>query len=399
MPRLLRRSLPPYRDPDTKSSPLACQGSQRNTAAVIPWHVALVVVLGFLSVVACNRFTNPVGGSGGTVAEDVLYIGTAAGQLVALDTESGETIWRYELQSEDEERAIYGTPTVFDGTVYVGGYDGVLYAISTDGVEEWSERLGGAIVGGPVVVDNMVLVGSSDGYMYAIDVQDQTRRWRFPTGHKVWSTPAVEDGVVYFGSLDHKLYAVNLEDGSERWHFKTQGAVVAQPVVSRGRVYVGSFDSVFYAVDVATGAEVWRFEDARNWYWASAIAVDQLIYAPSLDGTLYALDLGTGELRWTLKTEGAIIGSPAVVHDLIAVPSTDGRIKLARLRDGAERDACNVGEKIRTPIVERDGTIYFGAEDSSVRALRIKKSGNPDEEWVHFTDKDDPLPRDRIPAC
>ena len=333
------------------------------------------------------------------MAGDVLYIGTATGRLIALDMESGETIWRYELQSEDTERAIYGPPTVADGTVYVGGYDGVLYAIDTDGVEEWRERLGGAIIGGPVVVDNTILVGSSDGYMYAIDIQDQIREWRFLTGHKVWSTPAVADGVVYFGSLDHNLYAVNLEDGSERWHFETQGAVVAQPVVSGGRVYVGSFDGVFYAVDVDTGAEVWRFEEASNWYWASAIAVDQLIYAPSLDGNLYALDIGTGDLRWTLKTEGAIIGSPAVVHDMIAVPSTDGRIRLARLRDGSERDACNVGEDVRTPIVEHDGTIYFGARDRSIRALRIKTGGNPDEEWVHFTDRDDPLPRDRIPAC
>ena len=363
------------------------------------WHLALALVLALLSLAACSRVTNPVGGSGGTVAGDVLYIGTSTGRVIALDTATGETLWRFELQSEDVDRAIYGTPAVVDDTVYVGGYDGVLYAIATDGELMWQERLGGAIVGGPLVVDDMILVGSSDGYMYAIDIEDQTREWRFLTGHKVWSTPAVADGVVYFGSLDHNLYAVDIEDGTELWHFKTNGAVVAQPVVIGGRVFIGSFDGVFYAVDVGSGTEIWRFEEASNWYWASAIAVGPLIYAPSLDGNLYALDIGTGELRWTLKTEGAIIGSPVVVHDMIAVPSADGKIRLARLRDLSERDACNVGDDIRASLVEHDGSLYFGVRDRSIRALRIKTSGNPDEEWVHFTEKDDPLPRDRPPAC
>jgi len=31
--------------------------------------------------------------------------------------------------------------------------------------------------------------------------------------------------------------------------------------------------------------------------------------------------------------------------------------------------------------------------------VRVKESGNPDEEWIHFTDRDDPLPRGRAPAC
>ena len=84
---------------------------------------------------------------------------------------------------------------------------------------------------------------------------------------------------------------------------------------------------------------------------------------------------------------------------MIALPSADGKIMLARRRDGGELDACNIGEEIRTNLVERDGVIYLGARDSSIRALRIKPNGNPDEVWVHYTDKDDPVPRDLAPSC
>ena len=78
----------------------------------------MAVVLALLSLAACSRITNPEGGSGGTVAGDVLYIGTSTGRVIALDTRTGEALWRFELQSEDVERALYGTPAVVDGTVY-----------------------------------------------------------------------------------------------------------------------------------------------------------------------------------------------------------------------------------------------------------------------------------------
>ena len=229
------------------------------------------------------------------------------------------------------------------------------------------------------------------------------RKWRFPTGDKVWSTAAVADGVAYFGSMDKYVYAVNLEDGTEKWRFKTKGAVAASPLVARELVYVGSFDSVFYAIDAETGEMAWRFDGADNWYWGGAIADEDTIYAPSLDGSLYALDMDTGSVRWTLETEKAIVGSPAIVLDMIAVASSDGRVRLVRRSDGTDLDGCNIGEKIRTSLAERvvgrNGFIYFAARDKSIRSLRIKPSGNPDEEWVHFTNEDDPLPRGLAPAC
>ena len=358
------------------------------------------LMLFLLTLTACARIGNPEGWSGGAIVDNTIYIGTAEGELRAINRLSGETIWRFELQGEERQRAIYGTPAVTEDTVYVGGYDNILYALSLDGNLKWQEPLGDSIIGSPVVVDGFLLVGSSDGYLYAFDANEEAERiWRFETGDKVWSTPAVADDVVYFGSLDHKVYAVSLREGVKQWEFQTGGAVAASPVVARGRVFVGAFDGVFYAIDVDTGDEVWRFEEASNWFWGRALVNGDTIYAPSLDGNLYALDMDTGDLRWKIETDGPIVGSPVIMFDeLIAIPSSDGKIRLARL-NGTELDACNIDEAIRTSLVAQDDFIYFGATDRSIRALRIKRNGNPDEEWVHFTDKDDPIQRGRAAAC
>ena len=379
--------------------------------------IVVAQLLLLLSLVGCARLGNPEGWSKGTVVGETLYIGTMEGDLRALDINTGDTIWTFELPGEDTQtRAIYGTPAVdVEGEMlYVGGYDGVLYALPLapdetrgDVRQIWDVRVGGGdhIVGSPVVAQvgdrGVVLIGSSDGKLYAYDAADGTFQWSFPTGNKIWSTPAVANGIAYIGSLDHSLYAVNVTDGSDAWPspFSAGGAFTATPLIARGRVYAGAFDGVFYAIDAQTGSEVRRFEEASKWYWGGAIAVEDTVFAPSLDGNVYALDIDTLELRWTLKADDAVIGSPAIVHDRIAAPSMDGRVRLVRLTDGADEQQCNIGEKLRSSLAVHDDVLYVSATDHSIRALRVKTNGNPDEEWVHFTDQEVSVPRDWVESC
>ncbi len=365
---------------------------------------AIQIVL-LLVVAGCAQISTPNGSPAGIVVGDALIIGTTAGELVALDTETGETLRSFELRGEVEDRAIYGTPAVAGERVFVGGYDGGLYALTTGLELKWHETIGEGepIVGSPVVVGETVLVGSSDGYMYAFDYDfdsdEGSERWRFPTGGKVWATPTVMDGVVYFGSMDHNVYAVRLEDGTKVWESPTDGSVVAKVLVIRDIVYAGSFDGNLYALDAKTGEELLRFEDAKNWYWADAVATADTIYAPSLDGNLYALSLDTLELQWPpLETDGPLIGSPAIVGDWIAVPSKDGWVWLARLKSGGGRRECNIESKVYS--LEADGeVVYLAASDKSIRALKIDTNGDPDEEWARFTDRDGPETGDRNRPC
>ena len=364
-----------------------------------PLVLVALATLALLALAGCGRIAVPEGWSGGVVDGGTLYIGTSEGEVRAISLDDGSTQWRFPLHGEERYRAVYGTPVLDGDTLYVGGYDKVLYAIGLDGRDKWVEPLADAIVGGLAVSGGLVVVGTSDGIVYALDAEDGSQQWRFQTGGKVWSTPAVADGVAYFGSLDHSVYAVALHDGSQQWKFAASGAVAASPVVYGGRVYVGAFDGDFYALDARTGVEEWRFEGASNWYWARPLVHGGVILAPSLDGNLYALNADTGNLLWTVETEGPIVGSPAVVSDsMIALASTDGRVRLIGM-GGSVLDACNVNEEIRTPVVSEGDFIYFGARDHSIRALRVKPNGNPDEEWVHFTNQESPTQTDRPRAC
>ena len=360
----------------------------------------VAVPLLVLTLSACaGRINNPEGWSGGTIDGDTLYIGTRAGDVRALDVANGFTKWSFELQGDDKLRGVYGAPAVTEDAIYVGGYDSILYALSHSGDLQWQEPVGGSIVGGPVVADGTVLVGAGDGVLYAFDVEDRSSRWTFETGSRIWYSPVVNGGVVYLTSSDRKIYAIKLEDGSKVWEFETNGAIASTPVVSGGSVYFGSFDAVFYALSAATGKRQWQFDEGKNWYWGEALVTDDSVYVGSLDGNLYALDKSTGDLRWTLATDGPIVGRPVIVFDMIAVPSDDCVIRLVRLSDGDELGSCSIGTEVRSSLVLLEDVLFLNARDSSIRALRIKSNGNPDEEWVHFADEDDPIDVSRPPDC
>ncbi|WP_162994022.1 outer membrane protein assembly factor BamB family protein, partial [Halalkalicoccus subterraneus] len=150
--------------------------------------------------------------------------------------------------------AIYASPTVVDGTVYVGSYDDTLYALeAASGDEEWTFDAGGDVFSSVTVEGAFAYVGGFGDAVLALSVGDGEEAERFATNGDVGSSPAIVDDTVYVGADDGTVYAL----GDNDWEVETGAEVVASPAVSDGRVFVGSFDGVFYALDAATGEELW----------------------------------------------------------------------------------------------------------------------------------------------
>ena len=109
-------------------------------------------------------------------------------------------------------------------------------------VKKWAFKTGDYVDSSPVIgSDGSIYVGSYDGNLYAIK-PDGSKKWNFKTRDSVHSSPAIgSDGTIYVGSDDSYLYAINA-DGSKKWAFKT-GWVYSSPAIGRdGTIYVGSWD-------------------------------------------------------------------------------------------------------------------------------------------------------------
>ena len=383
--------------------------------------ISLVITLLLLFHASCTTVAQPKGGSIGVINKDILYTNTSTGEIRALDLDSGEEKYKPSWPSEEEKAidkkldkedqkyrslAIYGAPAIWKEDIYIVTYDGYLFKLSLDLIEEWREPIGKitssntTFVATPKIKDGILIIGSSDNTIIAFDVENRTKKWTFQTNGPVWSSVDIYEDLVYFTSLDKYVYAIDFTDGSLVWKFKTGGAIVSTPIVNQNKVYVGSFDRILYAIDAKSGNEIWRFENAKSWYWGTPIIYEKYIFAPSLDGNLYALERESGKLLWTTNTEGKIVGSPVIINDYIVISSTDKKIRLLKLVDGQQIDICNIGDNIKSDIIKNNDLIFFTTEDS-IRAIKIKQNGNMDEEWDggHFFKEEQPISSNRIRSC
>ena len=221
--------------------------------------------------------------------------------------------------------SIESSPAVSGGVVYVGSEDGNLYAFDATGVNGcsgapktciplWTAKAGDPlyypIVSSPAVANGVVYIGSYNGKLYAFDAAGVTGcggspktcspLWTGATGGNIdVSSPAVANGVVYIGSLDRKLYAFGTSCNSgggtctPLWTGDTGGAISSSPAVANGVVYVGSnSDKVHaYAVGCASaGGACTAIWTGASGSFSPAVS-NGAVYVVSAPGKLYAFGL------------------------------------------------------------------------------------------------------------
>ncbi len=135
--------------------------------------------------------------------------------------------------------------------------------------------------------------------------------WVFEAEDGFASAVAVSDGAVYAGSLDGYLYVLDLDSGELRWKYKASAAIKASPAVSDGLVFFGDEDGTFHAVDIDTQQRKWSFEAEAEIVSSANIAAGAVIFG-SHDESVYCLGAADGSLRWQVRTQGFVYGTPAL---------------------------------------------------------------------------------------
>ena len=319
------------------------------------------------------------------------------GKLIALNASSGARLWEVPFKTASTGGgfgctptqttvAIYGTPAVEGELVYIGGYNGKIYAVqASSGALRWvypREDDLQPIVGGPVVAQGKVYVGSSDEKLYALDAATGDKIWEFQTGGKIWSTPVIDGDRLFIGSFDKKLYAVDTTTGKEIWAkpFEMQGAIASTPVVSNNIVYIGSFDRHLYAVDASNGQQIWQFpvegevdNIPENWFWAKPVIYNNTIYAANLDGKVYILNAETGnEVVDAIDLGSPVSSWPVLVDSSIIIASEEGMIYTLDTGNNQSKTLANLEERVYAPLSASDGVIYVHTQERNLLALNAQ---------------------------
>ncbi|WP_320170656.1 PQQ-binding-like beta-propeller repeat protein [Maridesulfovibrio sp.] len=322
-------------------------------------------------------------------SDGILYVGGSDGVLYALKTDKTEK-WKYQTTGE-----IYSPPTIgSDGTIYVGASDQILYALNSDGSEKWKYQAGSSIGYSPAIGnDGTIYVATNDGKLYAVN-SDGSEKWIYDSGKRFNSAPVIgPDGTVYVEASDDNLYAIQ-PDGTLKWTYEASGSVYFPPAIgSNGVIYFGSdgADQNLYAVR-PDGTLKWKFKTDTGISSSPAIGSGGVIYFGTAgaadddqDGYLYALN-ADGSERWKYTTEG-YVGSPAIASDGTIYIHTLNSKLYAIKADGSLKWSADTSRTTTSvsPAIGNDGTIYYilnpGFDAQYLRASEGDSGGLANTEW------------------
>ncbi|HIG97427.1 MAG TPA: PQQ-binding-like beta-propeller repeat protein [Candidatus Aenigmarchaeota archaeon] len=209
------------------------------------------------------------------VVNDTVVIGNYNGCLYRLSKE-GEILWKFQagnytvstpliLDKNNNEvssftKRSFGTFPKAEGCrVIFGSGDGFVRCLDVNSGKLIWKTFTNWIGGSASFCSNKkVFVGTYDGKLYAIDSSGSIK-WKFQTGNKIVSSPFVYRDIVFFGSSDNNLYAVHTDDGELLWRFLTDGEILSSPNVHNDNVYFGSWDGHLYALSIKDKTVLWKF--------------------------------------------------------------------------------------------------------------------------------------------
>jgi outer membrane protein assembly factor BamB/predicted phosphodiesterase len=289
------------------------------------------------------------------VAGNLVYATTVDGQVWALDTETGEIRWQYSLGSRIDCRA-YASPVVSDGIVYLGVAQHFVALDAETGKTIWqatfdgmTSALGTEYMGcysSPCIGEDMVYVGFNlASGLVALNKKNGKQLWNKKHKHNpLHASPALCEDMLYHPAFG-ELRAMKTETGEEVWRFPLPAEnsyfpwwTMSSPAISDSRLYIGSLEGAVFGLDASSGAKLWCHQTgealasfapcmrAGSQVISSPALSGNTVYVGSADGRFYALDTGSGKEMWCHNLGIPITSSAAISGNTVFVAAYDGTV-------------------------------------------------------------------------
>lgn len=300
---------------------------------------------------ASGQVENPHAAFGGGVAfaDGRLFLGSGYGFIAAFNAETGQELWRTEV-----EVPIRSAPTVNGGRVFAITHDNQLYVLAADdgrilwthqGLVESAGVLGSAA---PAVSGDTVVVPFTSGELVALRVEN---------GRTVWTDTLTRAG---------RVTAISeLND------------IAGRPVIDRGRVFAISHSGNLVSIDLRTGERVWTRNIAGvQTPWVAG----DFIYVLTLDAEVAAVSRRDGRVRWVRQLrrykdqedrEGRLEWSgPVLAGDRLIAVSNLGHVIAISPYDGEVLGYIKIPAGTYVPPVVADRSLYLLTKGSELLVYR-----------------------------
>lgn len=323
------------------------------------------------------RFVDDADLSTPIVADGAAYVGTAAGDVVALDARSGGKAWRRTVG----ETAF--APRVVDGSLYVPTDAGIV-ALAADGTERWRTDTPGRddSTDGDAPPPRVSVLATDDG-LYWIDGGDEDEQpavvaTALDDGSERWRTEISEPRTRRLFAGAGTVFVASGTNGQHAWRLAaSDGEVLAEPepgydfsaerLFRNGSVYsTEPFFGGAFASAIAEDGYEWDADVPPGTHHVSA-GPDRLYVGVERGGEpgLYALSASDGSDEWAAEItpthRPVVAGDAVLVHDEDTLYCLDPT-------DGSERWSHS-SESVGARMAVADD-VLFATQEETLRAFR-----------------------------
>ena len=292
--------------------------------------------------VAFNSSTDSITGGVG-VGEDLVLVGTSAGEVLAMNQSDGSVAWRAVTTSE-----VLSPPQAQNNLVVAQSIDGKVAGFdSLDGERKWlystsvpSLTLRGTST--PIFSD-YIIAGFANGRVTILDpnrglsVIDQ--RIAASQGKSdlerlvdIDGIMILEGSILFVVSYQGNVAALDLaNNGRSRWTKEASSAVGLG--AGFGHVYLANADSLLTAIDMDTGRDSWETDDLLFRDITTPVAAGSYVVLGDFEGYLHMLAQSDGRFVSRKMIDKKGLTSPPVVDgSRVYVFGNSGRLTALEIR-------------------------------------------------------------------
>lgn len=249
-----------------------------------------------------NRSARLSGGIGLTA--DTLYIGTENAQVFAIDISNGDLRWMSKVSGE-----VIASPVYDSGKVVIHTTRGDLIALdSNSGDELWKLAnnqpkltLRGSST--PSVSQGGVVFGRADGYIAGALIDNGQPIWQLPVARPYGATeldrlvdvdmqPIIRNGIVYVLAYNGNLLAIDLLKGQQLWSQEYAG--YNDITLAGNDIYLTDYRSHVYAVNRNDGAKLWENKQLSYRFVTGPTIANEFLVVGDAEGYLHWIDRASG---------------------------------------------------------------------------------------------------------
>ncbi len=338
------------------------------------------------------------------IVEDKIYTVDSEGIVTALNRVSGKKLWSknitsdwtgwagsvvYTFKERDLNQGITGGISYGNGMLFVGTYAGELVALSVvDGKEVWRKQLKGEISSVPQTNGQVVAVQTMNGKLFVVEASNGADKWFFENPPPLLTlrgsaAPLVTDAAIFAGFSNGRLMAFNPANGLILWEQRMalpKGRseldrmvdIHASPLLKDGILYVGTYQGRIAALARGTGGNVWGIDGSTT---EIITASDDKLFVTHSDGKVVAYNLTSGEQLWQnekLLRRG--LSGPQLFGDYLAVVDFKGYMHILSQASGELAARKRIDSKgVRAPMLTDGKTLYVYGNAGDLMAFTATK--------------------------